>query len=396
MYRVYVVNYNRDSLMLRARDSATGRTRCRSAKTSRRSEADRAAGAWEAELNKGRTIADKLSWDDFCDVYESEALSSLAGSTRDRWCVIADRINQLAPPRWLSEFTSAFISRLQSLFRSHGLAETTIASEMNMLKAALNWAESMRYLDVCPDFPRMRRAKHQKVMKGRPITEQEFATMLAAVPTVVPADHAAAWQHYLRGLWLSGLRLDESLNLYWDRRDRLCIDRSGQFPLLWIPGEHEKGNTNRLMPIVPEFSEFLDETPAADRHGPVFHMPKRKNRPGQQPAGKYWVSRTICTIGREAGIVVDDKQRTKHTRQRTKYASAHDLRRSFGERWSLRVMPQELMELMRHESIETTMRYYVGRNAQQTASRLWEQHHRDSRPQLTTKSGNILVTTTKK
>ena len=37
-------------------------------------------------------------------------------------------------------------------------------------------------------------------------------------------------------------------------------------------------------------------------------------------------------------------------------ASAHDLRRSFGFRWSCRVMPTVLGKLMRHESIETTMR----------------------------------------
>ena len=59
---------------------------------------------------------------------------------------------------------------------------------------------------------------------------------------------------------------------------------------------------------------------------------------------------------------------------KVKFASAHDLRRSFGERWALRVMPQVLMELMRHEDIQTTLRYYVGRNAQATASVLWEAH----------------------
>lgn len=57
-----------------------------------------------------------------------------------------------------------------------------------------------------------------------------------------------------------------------------------------------------------------------------------------------------------------------------KCASAHDLRRSFGERWASRVMPQVLMVLMRDESIETTMRYYVGRNAQTTAEVLWQAH----------------------
>ena len=55
-----------------------------------------------------------------------------------------------------------------------------------------------------------------------------------------------------------------------------------------------------------------------------------------------------------------------------KTASAHDLRRAFGERWAARLMPAQLMELMRHESIDTTLSYYVGRNAERTAAILWE------------------------
>ena len=55
-----------------------------------------------------------------------------------------------------------------------------------------------------------------------------------------------------------------------------------------------------------------------------------------------------------------------------KYASAHDLRRAFGLRWSSRVMPAVLQQLMRHESIDTTMRYYVGRDADAVADTLWD------------------------
>ncbi len=53
------------------------------------------------------------------------------------------------------------------------------------------------------------------------------------------------------------------------------------------------------------------------------------------------------------------------------FSSAYDLRRAFGFRWSRRVMPTVLRELMRHESIETTMKYYVGVNAEATADELW-------------------------
>jgi len=79
------------------------------------------------------------------------------------------------------------------------------------------------------------------------------------------------------------------------------------------------------------------------------------------------VSRTVSAIGEKAGVIVNTDKTGK-----VKYASAHDLRRAFGERWSSKVMPQVLMELMRHESIDTTMKYYVGRNAQRTADALWE------------------------
>jgi len=63
---------------------------------------------------------------------------------------------------------------------------------------------------------------------------------------------------------------------------------------------------------------------------------------------------------------------------KVKFASSHDLRRSFGERWSKRIMPPDLMRLMRHETIETTMKFYVGQNARSTAAVLSEATGRKS------------------
>jgi integrase len=57
---------------------------------------------------------------------------------------------------------------------------------------------------------------------------------------------------------------------------------------------------------------------------------------------------------------------------KVKYASAHDLRRSFGSRWAPRVMPIVLQQLMRHESIETTQKHYVGRDAEAMADEIWQ------------------------
>ena len=72
---------------------------------------------------------------------------------------------------------------------------------------------------------------------------------------------------------------------------------------------------------------------------------------------------------------------------KVKYASAHDLRRSFGTRWSKRIMPQVLMQLMRHESINTTVKYYVDSDAQDTAELLYATVINNSRN--TTPTGDV-------
>lgn len=81
------------------------------------------------------------------------------------------------------------------------------------------------------------------------------------------------------------------------------------------------------------------------------------------------MSELVIKIGSQAGIKV-----STDGSGRSRFASVHDLRRSFGERWVAKPMPQQLMERMRNESIETTLRYYVGRNAKRTAAALWQAH----------------------
>jgi len=148
---------------------------------------------------------------------------------------------------------------------------------------------------------------------------------------------------------------------------------SYQRPMLRIPAEKEKGHKDRLLPIAPEFAAFLLETPKSKRRGFVFDPRPMLERDGR--LRKQQVERTIAAIGEAANVVVDQAMRkdpeTGEKRTVNRTATAHDLRRSFGLRWAGRVMPQILMELMRHETIDTTMRYYVGRNAEATAEVLY-------------------------
>jgi integrase len=159
--------------------------------------------------------------------------------------------------------------------------------------------------------------------------------------------------------------------LYWDREDKLSVDFSGKFPMLRIRAESEKGKKDRLIPMVPEFANLLQSVSEEKRVGRVFNpLPLKRRGGGLLPTT---ISKKIADIGEKANVVVsEDGNKDKETGKiKPRYASAHDLRRSFGERWSLKVMPQVLMQLMRHESMETTLKYYVGRNAEKAAEVIW-------------------------
>ena len=333
-----------------------------------RAEAAKAAGKWEAELREGRYhAAGKITWPEFRQRYEDEVLASLAVGTDQKVGTVCNALEKAISPGKLGDLTAERLSYFQAKLRESGISESTIESYLAHLQAALQWAVSMGMLATAPNIKRPRRAKKSKVMKGRPITGEEFDRMLAKSGAVVGMERSHSWCFFLRGLWWSGLRLHESLELWWDREDQFRVDLSGKRPLLIVKSEYEKGHKDRHLPMAPEFAEFLQSVPTAERTGRVF-APKPVRQHGDRLTTDS-VSRTISAIGEAAGVKVNTD-----AKGRVKYASAQDLRRSFGERWAPRVMPQVLMELMRHESIETTLRYYVGRNAQATADVLWEAH----------------------
>jgi integrase len=318
-----------------------------------------------------------MSWDEFRRRYEAEVVPALAIRTGEKIRSVLDRFEREIGPRLLWDVDekrlSAFASRLRAGERGTGkgkLTESTIAGHLAHLKAAMNWAKNQKLLPVTPSFPKLKRAKISKggkVMRGRPITTEEFERMLGEAVAVVGEAGVAAWRFYLKGLWTSGLRLKESLDLYWDDESKLYPVLTGRFPMLRIPAALEKGHKDRLLPMAPEFARLLRSVPEAERTGPVFKLSRIDGRPGRPTADR--VSKVVTKIGSKAKVLVDAK----------KTASAHDLRRAFGERWAARLMPAQLMELMRHESIDTTLSYYVGRNAERTAAMLWEAD-RQSKP----------------
>jgi integrase len=338
-----------------------------------KAQAERLAKELEDQLRGGSAdIPSKFLWDEFRRRYEELAVPAMAKASGVKIFSVFNAVETAVTPKLLRDLTPERISHFAATLRKRQLSESTIHSYLAHLHAALGWAVSQKMLPAIPTIPKPpRRKRGSKVqrMKGRPITQEEYERELEVVSRVVGEPRAAQWAWYMRGLWWSGLRLAESLELWWDRLDKIhpMFPKDGH-PVLVVHAELEKGHQDRILPIAPEFAEMLLEVPESDRTGPVFPLDGRRGR-----LRSCEVSSTLSKIGKAAGVKVGVCPRTG----KVKYASAHDFRRAFGTRWAARgISVNQLKELMRHENIETTQRYYVGMDAQQTADQAWAAYRR--------------------
>ncbi|HUE13434.1 MAG TPA: site-specific integrase [Planctomycetaceae bacterium] len=368
--RVYIVDRGRSCLYMRYIDPVTGKAVERSTRKKTPDEAKKAAGKWEAELQEGRYKSpSRVTWAEFRRRYEDEVLRHLAPASERKSCAAFNAVEKFFPivkDGKLNLLTADRISRLSGELDGAGLEQATINGHLACLKASLRWANRMGMLIEVPRIQMLKRAKGSEMMKGRPMVKEEFDRLLLKVPTVVGKDRSASWSHTIEGLWWSGLRLGEALDLWWDREDRLCVVEKGERLMILIHAHLEKGKRDRLLPIAPEFETFLRRTPKRDRRGLVF-KPLSKDLSDQQMTTHH-VGIVIGQIGEKSRVKVGTSNRTKAV----KFASAHTLRRSFGTRWARRVKPAVLQQLMRHATIETTLKYYVDLDAGETAAELWK------------------------
>ena len=372
-----VVSYGKGrNLCLRYYDPQTGKAVVKTAGTTSRKEAQKEAGKWEDDLRNGRyKPASNTIWHDFRVRYELEHIDiEMKDSTAANDASILDAIERILKPDLLSSIDADSIERLKRGLREEKTArkvgdktvekiirrsEETVRGHLRVLKAALKWAHKKKMLHNVPDIEITTAAGS----KGRPITLEEFERLLDKIEAERPIEEKPQWERLLWGLWWSGLRLEEAMTLMWDDPHAPHVDLDGENSTITIPGDCQKGGKDTVGPIVPEFFEFLAKTPEADRSGLVFVLPFRR---------KDTVSKAITEIGRSAGVKVSP----------TKCASAHDLRRSFGFRWAVRVMPVLLQKLMRHANIETTLKYYVGNDAREMGKAVWQAFRAAGKPDM--------------
>ncbi|MEO2036091.1 MAG: site-specific integrase [Planctomycetaceae bacterium] len=351
-------------------DPRTEKMHRRSLKTVNKREAERLVGKLQKELEEGQFAAtQKIKWKEFRARYLQEGMNGLAKSSRRDIKSTLDKYQKLLSPGTLQSVTEATISRFTTLIMANR-SKFTVGKHLRNLKRMLRWAVRQKLLLECPHIDMPKGVSKGKA-KGRAITTEEFERMLSKVAAVVGKKPTESWKALLRGLWLSGLRLGEALSLSWDDQSCIMVDVSGKYPMFNIPSDGDKSKKQRLLPIAPEFAEVLQAVPDEERTGTVFPLLFQRNH-GIAPRVDT-VSEIICDIGEKAGVKVSE----------TKFASAHDLRRSFGKRWADKVKPHVLQQLMRHDSLETTMRYYVQSDADEIGAALWSVYDSEMRDTTT-------------
>jgi len=334
---------NRKGLVLSWVDPLSGRRRRRFLETTLRREAERAAAKLEAQLAADGAV-DGISWAKFRERFEDEHLVNKADATHKQFLHVLDRFERdIGAPRSIREITSSVLSRWAVSLRASGFREASVASYLRCVRSALSWAAKMGMLQIVPPvvMPESSRSR------GRPITIWELARLLRAVDSEPLVELRPKMIDLLKGLWLSGLRLSEALALRCDGGP-VHLDLEATPPVIRFSSQ--KNKKVESVPICPDFYRLCKKI-----CGPTTKF--------VFPLGiaTSTVAKRISGYGRTAGIRVSP----------TKFASAHDLRRTFGQRWSLRVHPLVLKTIMRHSSIETTLRFYVQADIDQIAASVW-------------------------
>ena len=187
----------------------------------------------------------------------------------------------------------------------------TVNSMLAAIMAFVRYCYDHEWIDRIPP---LRKLDVDEVMRGRPITGEEFERMLEAVPKVVGEGPAEEWRFALKILWESGFRIADLLDFSWDDIERIhpvWPRRQGQHPTLVIPSTQKNGK-NEEIPLLPGLKKLLDTVPEDRRVGFVVNPPPAEYEFKSQP--KKWFmpkpedladlirSYSNCAIARACGV----------------------------------------------------------------------------------------------
>ena len=135
----------------------------------------------------------------------------------------------------------------------------TVNAVLRAVMAFVRFCHKHDWLDKVPAV--QKKLEVDEVMKGRPITTEEFERMLEATSVVVGASSAPSWKFALRVLWESGLRVIDLMDFTWDEEHHIhpvWPTRKGVHPTLLIPSIQKRRTVaGRRSRCCPDCNPFL-------------------------------------------------------------------------------------------------------------------------------------------
>ena len=326
----------------------------------------------------------EMEWELFREKYRDLKLSRLRDKsirTAESWLDICERIVKpktladMCRPETLVKLQNQLADGVLSR-RGKPRSKQTVRSCMANLIAALNWAATMGWLNSKIAFEKLKASTSDVMKKGRPISEEEFKLFRSKTEEVVGATALSSWLDVIDGLVESGLRISELMQVSWDLPETIIpIWQDGKEPTLFFPYSAQKNDKDQITPLLSGFEKVLQRTPKENRAGFIFNPISLRTKRGSEPTSDRpkaeWVGNVIGKIGKKSGIIVVPAN--SRTGAPAKYVSAHDLRRTCGQRLQDAGVPVAIISnVLRHGSSATTRKHYIQGNVQNDAKLLRE------------------------
>jgi integrase len=143
----------------------------------------------------------------------------------------------------------------------------------SVLRAVMAFMRFCKGRGWVTEVPSLQKVEFNEVMKGRPITEEEFQKMLDAAEFVVGEDSAASWIFAMKVLWESGFRAGDLMDFSWDNPRHIhpiWPTQAERLPTIAIPSSQKNGRVQE-MPMLPGLEELLRKIPEQQRTGWVVN-----------------------------------------------------------------------------------------------------------------------------
>lgn len=149
-------------------------------------------------------------------------------------------------------------------------SSNSVNGMMGAIMAFVRFCHTRGWIDSVPPVQKI---KTDEVMKGRPITTEEFERMLDAAANIVGDSSVESWQFALNVLWESGFRVGDLMDFHWndDRHIHpVWPTRKGTHPTIMIPSTQKNGRVQEI-PMLPGLQELLRAIPKKKRAGWVVN-----------------------------------------------------------------------------------------------------------------------------